>query len=126
MLATGGFPGEYALIRALDGVGHYTGAAVSSIAFALPHAAVDGNVRRVVMRLTGSADADVPDEATKLMDRQNPGRSNQALMELGGVICLPARPLCRECPVRTSCEAAKQGTQESLPPPRRKPAAVSK
>jgi len=126
MVAARGFPQDYESIRALAGVGDYTAAAVSSIAFGLPHAAVDGNVRRVVMRLAGSAAADVPAEATRLMDRRNPGRSNQALMELGALICLPARPSCPECPVHASCEAFRQGTQESLPPPRLKPPTVRK
>jgi len=126
MVAAGGFPRDYASIRSLAGVGDYTASAVSSIAFGLPHAAVDGNVRRVVTRLTGSATADVPAEATRLMDRRNPGQSNQALMELGALICLPARPLCAECPIQASCEAFRQGTQESLPPPRVKPATVRK
>jgi len=126
MVAAGGFPRDYASIRALAGVGDYTAAAVSSIAFGLPHAAVDGNVRRVIMRLAGSATADVPAEATKLMDRRNPGRSNQALMELGALICLPSAPLCVECPAQASCEAFRQGTVASLPPPRLKPVAVRK
>jgi len=114
----GEFPREYGAIRALPGIGDYTAAAVSSIAFGLPHAAIDGNVRRVVMRLTNSADADVAREADQLLDRKNPGRSNQALMELGAVICLPRAALCEACPVASHCAALQNGTVDKLPPPR--------
>ena len=126
IVAAGGFPRDYSSIRALAGVGDYTAAAVSSIAFGLPHAAVDGNVRRVIARLTGSATADVPKEAAGLMDPRNPGRSNQALMELGALICLPANPLCGECPAKLDCRAFHLGLQASVPPPRLRSATVRK
>ncbi|MEP6963562.1 MAG: A/G-specific adenine glycosylase, partial [Acidobacteriota bacterium] len=87
--AAGAFPETFESIRDLAGIGDYTAGAVASIAFALPHPAVDGNVRRVVMRLAGSAEVDVAAEATALLDRRNPGAWNQALMELGAVVCLP-------------------------------------
>jgi A/G-specific adenine glycosylase len=99
---------------------------VSSIAFGLPHAVVDGNVRRVVMRLANDADCAVPARAMELLDPRNPGRSNQALMELGAVVCLPRAPRCGDCPVAMHCEAHRQGTQNELPPPRVKPAVVRK
>jgi A/G-specific adenine glycosylase len=122
--AGGEFPRDYAAIRALPGIGEYTAAAVSSIAFGLPHAAIDGNVRRVMIRLTNSASADVGSVAEQLLDRSDPGRSNQALMELGAVVCLPRAPLCRACPVADQCEALRHGTVDQLPPARVKPAAV--
>jgi A/G-specific adenine glycosylase len=122
--AGGEFPREYAAIRELPGIGDYTAAAVSSIAFGLPYAAIDGNVRRVVMRLTNSADADVAGEAAQLLDRKNPGRSNQALMELGAVICLPRAPLCQACPVADHCSALQNGTVDRLPPPRVNPETI--
>ena len=122
----GGFPRDYASIRALAGVGDYTAAAVASIAFGLPHAAIDGNVRRVVMRLTGDARADVGAVATQLMSRRHPGRWNQAMMELGAVVCLPRDPLCEGCPVSGECQAKRRGIQKDLPPPRKKPATVRK
>jgi A/G-specific adenine glycosylase len=109
------FPGDYQSIRELPGVGDYTAAAVASIAFGLPHAVVDGNVRRVIARLTGNGAVDVQEAADRLLDRQNPGRSNQALMELGAVVCLPREPLCGECPVARRCEARRHGTQAELP-----------
>jgi A/G-specific adenine glycosylase len=122
--AGGEFPRHYAAIRALPGIGDYTAAAVSSIAFGLPHAAIDGNVRRVAMRLTNSADADVAGVAEHLLDRKHPGRSNQALMELGAVVCLPRGPLCRACPVAADCGALRHDRVNQIPPARVKPEAV--
>jgi A/G-specific adenine glycosylase len=126
VVEAGGFPHDYVSIRALAGVGDYTAAAVASIAFGLPHAAVDGNVRRVVMRLTGDARADVGAIATQLMDRRHPGRWNQAMMELGAVVCLPREPLCAGCPLSGECQAKRREIQRDLPPPRKKPAVVRK
>jgi A/G-specific adenine glycosylase len=122
----GGFPRDYASIRALAGVGDYTAAAVASIAFGLPHAAIDGNVRRVVMRLAGDARADVGAIATQLLDPRHPGRWNQALMELGAVVCLPREPLCSACPLALACVAKRREIQRDLPPPKKKPAIVRK
>jgi A/G-specific adenine glycosylase len=118
----GSFPSDYAAIRELPGIGDYTAAAVASIAYGLPHAVVDGNVRRVVARLTNDADADVQQVADGLLGRKDPGSSNQALMELGALICLPRAPLCGVCPVARQCEAHKHGAQEDLPPKRPRPA----
>ena len=88
IVAMGSFPRTHEEIRELAGVGDYTAAAVASIAFGLPHAVVDGNVHRVIARLTnGSGEAQVI--ADSLLDRANPSRSNQALMELGAVVCCP-------------------------------------
>jgi A/G-specific adenine glycosylase len=109
------FPSDYQSIRELAGVGDYTAAAVASIAFGLPHAVVDGNVRRVIARLTNDGAVRVQEAADRLLDRRNPARSNQALMELGAVVCLPRQPLCGECPVARHCEARRHGTQAELP-----------
>ncbi len=122
----GGFPREYDSIRALAGVGDYTAAAVASIAFDLPHAAVDGNVRRVILRLAGDAAVDLGATATELLDRRQPGRWNQALMELGATICLPREPLCSACPLTLACEAKRRDLQRVLPPARKKPRIVRK
>jgi A/G-specific adenine glycosylase len=111
----GEFPSSFETIRDLSGIGDYTAGAVASIAFGLPHVAVDGNVRRVVMRLAGSSAVDVPSEALKLIDKRDPGQFNQALMELGAVICLPRGPLCGECPVKRWCGAFEHGLQSELP-----------
>jgi A/G-specific adenine glycosylase len=121
IVVLGEFPRDYPSIRALAGVGDYTAAAVASIAFGLPHAVVDGNVRRVAMRLSNDADCDVAALAARLLDPGNPARSNQALMELGAVVCVPREPNCGECPVAMHCEAHRQGTQNELPPLRAKP-----
>src|SRR5258708_2922300 len=94
-------------IRALPGIGDYTAAAVASIAFRLPHAAVDGNALRVLSRLA----AELGDigarktrerleaEANVLLDRKRPGDFNQAIMELGATICLTKSPDCPRCPL---------------------------
>lgn len=118
----GTFPANYDSIRQLKGVGDYTAAAVASIAFGLPHSVVDGNVRRVVMRLQSNTEVDVQCEADQLLDRRDSGRWNQALMELGALVCLPKQPLCDTCPVEANCEARKAGTQREIPPSRVRPA----
>jgi len=126
IVAAGGFPRDYESIRALSGVGDYTAAAVGSIAFGLPHAAIDGNVRRVVMRLTGDGKADVGAVATQLLDVRHPGRWNQAVMELGATVCLPREPLCGACPLAAECDAKRRNLQRDLPPPRKRAAIVRK
>ena len=117
------FPQSYEEIRALAGVGDYTAAAVASIAFGLPYAAVDGNVRRVIARIT-NGESGVQQVADRLLDRKNPSRSNQALMELGAVICVPCDPHCDVCPIATCCEARRLGKQNELPAKRAKPVTV--
>ena len=126
IVAAGGFPRDYESIRELSGVGDYTAAAVGSIAFGLPHAAIDGNVRRVVMRLTGDGKADVGAVATQLLDVRHPGRWNQAVMELGATMCLPREPLCGACPLAAECEAKLRDIQRDLPPPKKRAAIVRK
>ncbi len=123
IVEAGGFPRELDGIRALAGVGDYTAAAVGSIAFGLPHAAVDGNVLRVLSRLDNDpGDIGSPvtrrriaGRAQQLLDKHSPGRFNQALMELGATICLPKRPKCLPCPIADHCSAYRQGTQHELP-----------
>ena len=119
----GAFPASYEGIRALAGVGDYTAAAVSSIAFGLAHAVVDGNVLRVLARLSNDAGdigatpvrSRLTALANELLDAQAPGDYNQALMELGATACLPKRPQCLLCPVADFCEARTQGTAAQLP-----------
>jgi A/G-specific adenine glycosylase len=120
----GGFPRDYDSIHELAGVGDYTAAAIASIAFGLQHAVVDGNVRRVVARLLNDGASDVKKAASRLLDPQDPGRWNQALMELGAVVCLPHEPRCGECPIAALCEAHRKGTQNDLPVKRAKPATL--
>jgi len=123
IIENGAFPQDYEAIRELPGVGTYTAAAVASIAFGGKHAVVDGNVMRVIARFSGDA-ADIGASATKirfekiastLLDLRDPGRFNQAMMELGATICLPRNPLCLLCPVSADCQARVQGKQSQLP-----------
>ena len=117
------FPRTYETIRALPGVGDYTAAAVASIAFELPHAAVDGNVLRVLSRLlgdgtnigSGTGRRHFSAMAQTLLDPQQPGAFNQAMMELGATVCLPKNPHCLVCPAAKNCSAHAQGRQKELP-----------
>lgn len=110
--------------RALPGVGPYTAAAIASQACGQPAAAVDGNVVRVLARLTkerrvwaGGAEARAHFQtlAETLLDRTRPGRHNEALMELGATVCQPRRPQCGACPWQRWCGAAQQGRPEEFP-----------
>jgi A/G-specific adenine glycosylase len=121
IFSAGAFPNTYESLLKLRGIGSYTAAAVASIAFDLPHAAVDGNVKRVVVRLANDGRADETKLADLLLDRQSPGQWNQAMMELGATICLPREPLCLICPLAKQCCAKAAGTQNSLPLKRTKP-----
>jgi A/G-specific adenine glycosylase len=102
---SGKLPGTREGLRELPGIGRYTAAAVASIAFDEPVAVVDGNVERVLQRVGGPAlgGEGLWQAAEILLDRANPGDFNQAMMELGAIICLPAQPECRACPVRSLC-----------------------
>jgi len=119
----GAFPRDYDSIRALAGVGDYTAAAVSSIAFDLPYAVLDGNVIRVLSRLTNNAGnvgelstrRQLQQMAGQLLDHERPGTFNQAVMELGATVCLPRQPQCLLCPIAELCEAKQQGTVDELP-----------
>jgi A/G-specific adenine glycosylase len=85
-----------------------------SIACGQPHAAVDGNVRRVLSRLLARHDAGQA-EADVLLDRRRPGDFNQAMMELGAIVCLPGTPKCEECPVARYCLARRKGQVDRFP-----------
>lgn len=110
--------------RELPGVGPYTAAAITSIAFGAPAACVDGNVVRILARLTAdgtefrdsasAAKAFTP-LADALVSPSFPGDHNQAMMELGATVCFRAKPLCLTCPVRAFCAAAKGGEPEAYP-----------
>ncbi|MFN2394179.1 MAG: A/G-specific adenine glycosylase [Bacteroidales bacterium] len=119
----GDFPNDYQEILKLPGVGPYTAAAVSSIAFNTPAAAVDGNVIRVLARFFGIEDPvddtkttrQIHEIASELIDQQNPGMFNQALMDLGAMVCKPGKPTCEICPLANDCFARKTGLERSLP-----------
>jgi A/G-specific adenine glycosylase len=108
----------------LPGVGPYTAAAVASIAFGEPAACVDGNVVRILARLTAdatrfrngaSAAKAFQLAADGLLCRTAPGDHNQAMMELGATVCLPTNPLCPSCPVCRFCAAARRGRPADYP-----------
>ncbi len=118
------FPSTYKEIIKLPGVGSYTAAAISSIAFNEPVAAIDGNVKRVISRVYAlKTRIDKPEtvkqiskNAQNMIDNVSvPGDFNQAMMELGAVICKPRSPMCDSCPLISSCEAMRLGIQEELP-----------
>lgn len=120
----GALPADYAALQTLPGIGAYTAGAIASICFGLPVPAVDGNVLRVFARLLNDArDITRPDvkkewtaHVLALQPPERPGDYNQALMELGALVCLPnGAPLCEECPLRALCAACAAGTQETLP-----------
>ena len=117
------FPRTMEAARRLPGVGPYIAAAVLSIAYDLPHAAIDGNVVRVLSRLSRLPRPDARGEphaayACGLLDRRRPGDWNQALMELGETICTPQAPRCGECPLRRHCQAHRHGEVHLHPSPR--------
>lgn len=117
------FPTSHAGIRELPGVGDYTAAAIASFAFGLPHAVLDGNVVRVMARVTNDAgDIRSPlvrrrlqKAADERLDFNQPGLFNQAIMELGATLCTPRNPQCLLCPVSSLCEGRKAGRQDQLP-----------
>lgn len=120
----GRFPSDYDTIRSLPGIGDYTAGAISSIAFGIPAPAVDGNVLRVVARITGDG-TDITSTAMKhkvagelkeIIPLKAPGDFNQALMELGATVCLPnGAPLCAQCPAVPFCVAHLTDRTAQLP-----------
>jgi A/G-specific adenine glycosylase len=123
IVANGAFPDSYDTIIALPGIGPYTAAAVSSICFDLPHAVLDGNVMRVLARLT-QEEGDIQSSGTRqrlqlsaqnLLDVLNPSEHNQAMMELGAVVCIPRDPKCKLCPLVVDCRAHSAGLAAELP-----------
>jgi A/G-specific adenine glycosylase len=114
------FPNTAEALRKLPGIGNYTSSAIASIAFGEPVAVVDGNVERVLLRI--SPEGEPPhatwfrDRAANLLDTNRPGDFNQAMMELGATVCLPQRPLCLHCPVQPFC---KTRGEHQTPPPKK-------
>ena len=119
----GNFPGTYEDIIRLKGIGAYTAAAISSFAFNLPYAVVDGNVFRVIARVFGISKAIdstegkkiFTDFANRLLDKKQPGIYNQAIMDFGAVICKPVAPLCDECIFKKTCVAFQNDKINELP-----------
>ena len=119
----GQFPADFEKLRQLKGIGDYTAAAIASIAFNLPYAVVDGNVYRVLSRLF---DIETPINisegqnhfarlADELLNREQPGLHNQAMMEFGALHCTPKNPNCLLCPLQAQCLAFERQTVMQRP-----------
>lgn len=119
----GRFPKTHSELLALPGIGPYTAAAIASLALNLPHAVVDGNVVRVLSRLlalderfdTGAGKKVFQAAATQCLDATNPGLHNEAMMELGALVCVPRKPQCAVCPLKKACSAFQKHTQYDYP-----------
>ena len=113
-------------LRKLPGIGSYTAAAIASIAYGEAVAVVDGNVERVLCRVAGWGEGGrtsaaalrkkIEDLAAKLIDNERPGDFNQAVMELGAIVCLPRNPQCLVCPISAHCKT--RGEHKTTPRPR--------
>lgn len=117
----GQFPDTYGALLKLPGIGPYTAAAISAIAFDRPETVLDGNVERVMTRLydihdplPGSKPA-LKDKAAALTPVRRPGDYAQAVMDLGATICTPKSPTCGVCPIYAPCRSRVAGTQSDLP-----------
>lgn len=120
----GEFPKNYEEIRGLTGIGNYTAGAIASFAFGVPKPAVDGNVLRVISRLTASYDdimkasvrEQMEQELESLIPLKTASDFNQGLIELGAIVCVPnGAPKCSECPLAHLCKARARGIAEELP-----------
>lgn len=119
----GTFPDTYQDILSLKGIGPYTAAAIASFAYGLPHAVVDGNVYRVLSRYFG---IDLPIDSTKgkqlfaelaqaLLDKKDPAKYNQAIIDFGATQCSPKQPACNTCPLQSHCYAFQHSKQSAFP-----------
>ncbi|WP_317056872.1 A/G-specific adenine glycosylase [Roseovarius rhodophyticola] len=117
----GRFPETAESLQKLPGVGPYTSAAISAIAFDAPEVVVDGNVERVIARMFAirtplpAAKPEIKERAAKLTPVTRPGDYAQAVMDLGATVCTPRSPACGICPWMTACAARKLGIQAELP-----------
>lgn len=120
----GRLPEDYEKLLSLKGIGSYTAGAIASIAYGIPVPAVDGNVLRVISRLAESREDIMKQSVRKkiqqmlqnIIPKDCPGDFNQALMELGAIVCVPnGQPKCSLCPVKETCRAFLHGTAEEIP-----------
>jgi len=110
-LHNGAFPADYPSVLKLKGVGEYTAAAICSFAYGQPYAVVDGNVYRVLSRFfgietpidSGEGKREFSELAQELLDKKRPALHNQAMMDLGAMVCTPSSPACDECPLQNGC-----------------------
>ena len=119
----GQLPRNVRQLEALPGIGAYIAGAIASIAFGIKAPALDGNLKRVLARLTEfqlavneeKNAAILREKLVEILSEKNPGDVNQAFMDLGAAICLPRNPLCAECPLRMECAAFQKDLQNELP-----------
>lgn len=123
----GRLPNDPQALRCLPGFGPYTTGAVASIAFGLPVPIIDANIRRVVTRWKADGvrcislnDAEINSFLEALLPQEDTGIFNQALMEIGALVCRARRPLCVQCPVTAFCSAYKLGVQNTVPAVKKK------
>lgn len=120
----GDLPADYEKLLKLPGIGSYTAGAIASIAFGIPRPAVDGNVLRVISRILASEEdigqakvkKKMEEQLTVVMPTEHPGDFNQALMELGAMVCIPnGAPHCKECPAAGICLAYRGNKTDRIP-----------
>jgi A/G-specific adenine glycosylase len=117
------FPASSNSLRALEGIGEYTAAAIASFAFGEPAAALDGNGYRILTRVfgielpvdSGAGKKALRELGARLIPKKYPGKFNQALMDFGSIVCVPKNPKCAECPLSDGCYAYAHGTVALLP-----------
>lgn len=125
----GRMPDDLELVRGLPGVGRYMAGAILSFAFNRPQPIVEANSERVLARLlalrgdtrAGAIRERIWQAAERLVPPNEPGQFNQALIELGALVCTPKRPACLVCPLALLCQARRAGLEEAIPEPRKKP-----
>lgn len=123
IVSMGEFPKTYESVRSLQGVGDYTAAAICSMAYGMPYAALDGNAFRVlgrVYRMSEVMDTSAGHKAyaklmDSLLDRSHPADFNQAVMDLGATVCTPRSPHCTQCPLKEMCLAHSESQEEQYP-----------
>lgn len=128
------FPTTYDTLISLKGIGPYTASAVASFAFNEAKAVLDGNVYRVLSRVFAVLTPINSVEGKKIfnqladsaLNKKNPAIHNQAMMELGALVCKPRLPLCNECPLNSRCEAFNSNTQNKLPVKIAKPKPITR
>jgi A/G-specific adenine glycosylase len=119
----GQFPQDYTGILKLKGVGDYSASCIASISFGQVHAAIDGNVFRVLARFfadpvpigSDAARVHFKELASQLIAHDRPGDFNEAMMDLGALVCKPRHPLCHQCPLNRMCASFGRGVQEMFP-----------
>jgi A/G-specific adenine glycosylase len=124
----GTFPEEYESLLKLPGIGPYSAAAIASLAFNQRHAVLDGNVMRVLSRLftltmdprSSSVKKQLQEWLDLAISSRRPGAFNEAMMELGALVCTPKSPLCSKCPLSVLCKARAVGEPENYPPAAKK------